>query len=370
MDFIFSEEQRAITEAAAKVFENLCTDDHIKDLGANPCDLHADLWSQLAESGMLGLVIDEQYDGMGLTLLELASVLEQQGRHVAPVPLMSTLVECAMTLGDSDNTALKAGVLPKVAAGELKLSSLRPYTGVQAAESLSARAEGDAWVLHGRSGISLYASYADGFVVDAGDVFVYVSKDTDNMNVTAQVAVSGEPAGFASFDHCQVSAAQVIATGDEVERLRALQKQRTWIALSAIQTGVLDEGLKRAAAYVSERKQFGRPLGKFQAVSQQAANAYMQIEALRGAYWRALDFLEQGEDFGQAAAVAKYWTADSGHKAAHTFLHLHGGIGQDLEYPVHRFFLWAKFCERYMGGVDDLVIDIGDNVIAEASAAG
>lgn len=370
MDFIFSEEQRAITEAAAKVFENLCTDDHIKDLGANPCDLHSALWTQLAESGMLGLVIDEEYEGMGLTLLELATVLEQQGRHVAPVPLMSTLVECAMTLGDSDNGALKSELLPKVAAGELKLSALRPYTGVQAAESLSARADGDGWVLNGRSGLSLYATHADGFVVDAGDAIVYVAKDAEHMTLTAQVAVSGEPTGFASFDNCHVSAEQVIATGDEVARLRELQKQRGWIALSAIQTGVLEEGLKRAAAYVSERKQFGRPLGKFQAVSQQAANAYMQIEALRGAYWRALDFLEQGEDFRQAAAVAKYWAADSGHKAAHTFLHLHGGIGQDLEYPVHRFFLWAKFCERYLGGVDDLVIGLGDNVIAEASATG
>ena len=369
MDFIFNEEQRAISEAAAKVFEDLCTDDQIKDLGANPCKLHADLWSQLAESGMLGLVIDEQYEGMGLTLLELAGVLEQQGRHVAPVPLLSTLVESAMTLGDSNNEALKKELLPKVASGELKLSALRPYAGVQVADVLSADGKGDGWELNGRSGLSLYAAQADGFVVDAGDAMLYVSKASSDITVTPQIAVSGEPAGFVSFTNCQVPAAQVIAMGDQAARLRVVQKQRAWIALSAIQTGVLDEGLKRAAAYVSERKQFGRPLGKFQAVSQQAANAYMQIEALRGAYWRALDFLEQGEDFGQAAAVAKYWTADSGHKAAHTFLHLHGGIGQDLEYPVHRFFLWAKFCERYLGGVDDVVIGLGDNVIAEASAA-
>jgi len=101
-------------------------------------------------------------------------------------------------------------------------------------------------------------------------------------------------------------------------------------------------------------------------VSQQAANAYMDNEALRGAYWRALDYLEQGEDFAQAAAVAKYWVAKSGHKAAHTFLHLHGGMGQDLEYPIHRFFLWAKFCERYLGSADDLILGIGDHVIETA----
>ncbi len=372
MDFKFTDERNAITEAVARVFEDLCSDEQIKALGRDPIAEHAELWQQLAESGMLGLAIDEQYGGMGLSMLDLAGVLEQQGRHVAPVPLFSTLVECAMTIADSDNENLKSSVLPQVVSGEMTLSALRPYAGVQPTQILQVTAiEGEAIKLNGRTGLSLYLPSANGLVVEVADkdeqkYLVYVDSSTDGVSIQPQVAVSGEPAGYAIFNDVEVSFDQLIAQGDKADELAALQKHRSWIALAAIQTGVLDEGLKRAAAYVSERKQFGRPLGAFQAVSQQAANAYMDNEALRGAYWRALDYLEQGEDFGQAAAVAKYWVAKSGHKAAHTFLHLHGGMGQDLEYPIHRFFLWAKFCERYLGSADDLILDIGDKVIETA----
>jgi len=166
MDFKFTEERTAITEAAARVFEDLCSDEQIKALGHDPIALHTQLWQQLAESGMLGLAIAEQYGGMGLSMLELGGVLEQQGRHVAPVPLFSTLVECAMTIADSDNETIKAAVLPKVASGELMLSALRPYTGVQTTPSLTASKNGEGWQLSGRSGMSLYVEHAGGYVVD------------------------------------------------------------------------------------------------------------------------------------------------------------------------------------------------------------
>ncbi len=371
MEFKFSEEQQAIADAAEPVFSDLCGDEKIKDLNASDNPLHTELWQQLAESGMHDLVVPEEYGGLGMTLVELCLILELQGKYVAPVPLIPTLVECAMPLGRSDNNALKEHVLPGVVSGESILSPVRPAYGYVVTDALRATAAGDGWTIDGSSGLVPYASVASGFVVtapaDDGElVMFYCAADADGINVTAQRTTSGELAGHVMFNAHAVSVAEVLATGDAARKLAEQQKQDACIALAAMQVGVLSEGLARTAEYVSQRKQFGRPLGAFQAVSQQAASAYMSIESLRGVYWRALDDIEHDKNAALSARVAKFWVGEAGHIAAHTILHLHGGIGQDIGYPVQRFFLWGKHNERYLGTPEEMAVDVGTLIAADA----
>lgn len=373
MEFKFSEEQQAIADAAEPVFSDLCSDETIKELNAGDKPLHTDLWQQLAESGMHGLVVPEEYGGLGMTLVELCLILELQGKYVAPVPLIPTLVECALPLGRSDNDALKEHVLPGVVGGESILSPVRPAYGYVVNDPLRAAAASDGWIVDGISGLVPYAGVAGGFVVTAptdngGLVMFYCPAGADGVVVTEQRTTSGEPAGYVTFNEHVASSAEVLAFGAAAKVLAEKQKQDGCIALAALQVGVLSEGLARTAEYVSQRKQFGRPLGAFQAVSQQAANAYMSIESLRGVYWRALDDIEHGRDAGLSAGVAKFWVGEAGHLAAHTILHLHGGIGQDVGYPVHRFFLWGKHNERYLGTPDQAALDVGTLIAADAQA--
>jgi alkylation response protein AidB-like acyl-CoA dehydrogenase len=373
MKFRFSDEQQAISDAAEPVFADLCKDETIKNLNAGDNPFHNELWQQLAESGMHGLVVPEEYGGLGMTLVELCLILELQGKYVAPVPLIPTLVECAIPLGRSDNDALKEHVLPGVVSGDLILGPVRPASGYVVTDALRATVAGDAWTIEGSSGLVPYASVANGFVVsvptDNGDPLIfYCPADADGITVTAQRTTTGELAGHVTFNTHEVSMAEVLAMGDAARDLAEKQKQDACIALAAMQVGVLSEGLKRTAEYVSQRKQFGRPLGSFQAVSQQAANAYMSIESLRGVYWRALDDIEHEKDAALSARVAKFWVGEAGHIAAHTILHLHGGIGQDIGYPVHRFFLWGKHNERYLGTPEDMAVDIGTLIAADAQA--
>lgn len=373
MEFRFNEEQQAISDAAEPVFVDLCSDETIKNLGAGDQPWHTELWRQLAESGMHGLVVDEEYGGLGMTLVELCLILELQGRFVAPVPLLPTLVECAIPLGRSANAALKERVLPAVVSGELILSPVRPAYGYVVTDALRATAAGDGWTVNGSSGLVPYAGVANGFVVsvpaDDGElVMFYCPADADGIAVSEQRTTSGELAGYLTFDAHTVSEDRVLATGDAARDIAEKQKQDACVGLAALQVGVLSEGLKRTAEYVSQRKQFGRPLGAFQAVSQQAANAYMSIESLRGVYWRALDDIEHGKDAALSARVAKFWVGEAGHIAAHTILHLHGGIGQDIGYPVHRFFLWGKHNERYLGTPDEAALNVGTLIAADAKA--
>ena len=121
----------------------------------------------------------------------------------------------------------------------------------------------------------------------------------------------------------------------------------TWLAAHgmvacALQLGVLERALEMTAEYTQSRVQFGRPIGTFQAVRQRLADAYTDVLAVRLTMWQAAWQLAEGLPASTAIATAKFWAADAGHRVAHTAVHLHGGVGIDVSYPLHRYFTAAK----------------------------
>ena len=121
---------------------------------------------------------------------------------------------------------------------------------------------------------------------------------------------------------------------------------RGTVGVCAVQAGVLERALELTAEYARSREQFGRPIGSFQAVAQRLADAYIDVEAVRLTMWQAAWLLAAGSRSGPevaaAVASAKFWAADAGHRVAHTAVHVHGGMGIDTSYPVHRYFVAAK----------------------------
>lgn len=357
MNFNYTEDQLAIKDVSERMFRDLCSDEQIKQCFKQAQPFHKELWQQLATAGLLATPLPAEFGGSEMGMTELSMIIEAQGKSVAPIPLVETIVECAMPLAQFASDTLKKRVLPGVASGELLLSAVRPYSGLRRKTPLSAHASGDQWVLNGDSALVAYAPIANGFLVTAtleggGQWVGYCDAQVEGLNLVAQRSTSAELAGHLHFNNVLISAENTLAINDQASELLEWQAQRTYTALAAQQVGILREGLKRAAEYTNERKQFGRSLSSFQSVSQQAADGYMAIEALRGVYWRALDDLENIGSAELSARVAKFWIAEAGHVAAHIFLHLHGGIGQDLDYPLHRFFIWAKKNELYLGAAD------------------
>lgn len=359
MDFSFTEDQLTIKDVADKIFRDLCDDEAIRECFKQEQPLHKSLWQTLGENGLLAASLPAAYGGSELGLTELCLIIEGQGTAVAPIPLIETVIECALPIAEFGQEDLKKRVLTGVSSGEIMLSAVRPYEGLRDKTPLAAVQNGDAWTLNGASSLVSYAPVANGFLVNAGCVVGYVDANAEGVSVTEQTSMSGELCGHLNFDNVALSAENVVATGDDVAALVEWQQQRTYVAMAAQQVGILKEGLQRAAEYTVERKQFGKPLASFQAVAQQAADAYMAIEALRGVYWRALDDIEAGRDAKLSSRVAKFWVAEAGHIAAHIFLHIHGGIGQDLDYPAHRFFIWAKQNENYMGTATKFSAQLG-----------
>ncbi len=368
MDFSFSEDQQTIKDVADKIFSDLCDDETIRECFKEEKPLHKALWQTLGENGLLAAPLPAAYGGSELGLTEICLIIEGQGTAVAPIPLIETVIECAMPIAEFAEDALKQRILPGVASGETMLSAVRPYQGLRDKTPLAATNEADTWVLNGESSLVSYAPVANGFLVVTDALVAYVDADVSGLTITEQTSMSGETCGHLKFENVQVAAENVVATGEAVAQLVEWQQQRTYIAMAAQQVAILKEGLQRAADYTVERKQFGKPLASFQAVAHQAADAYMVIEALRGVYWRALDDIEAGRDARLSARVAKFWVAEAGHIASHILLHIHGGIGQDLDYPAHRFFIWAKQNENYLGAANQLSSQLGELIKQDTAA--
>ena len=133
-------------------------------------------------------------------------------------------------------------------------------------------------------------------------------------------------------------------------RSRGWLVARATVGLCAMQAGVIERALELTAEYARSREQFGRPIGSFQAVTQRLADAYIDVEAVRLTMWQAAWLLAAGEPADVAVATAKFWAAEAGHRMAHTAVHVHGGLGIDVTYPVHRYFTAAKRDEFALGG--------------------
>jgi acyl-CoA dehydrogenase len=141
--------------------------------------------------------------------------------------------------------------------------------------------------------------------------------------------------------------------------------QRTTAAVALAQAGAAAAAMALVADYTKTREQFGKPIATFQAVGQRAADAYVDTEAIRLTAWQAAWRLAAGLPSDKEVAVAKFWAADGGQRVVHAAVHLHGGVGVDRDYPLHRYFLMTKHLELTLGGATDQLLQLGAMLAAE-----
>jgi 3-oxocholest-4-en-26-oyl-CoA dehydrogenase beta subunit len=363
VDFDYSQEQRDLRDVAARMLSQRFTDEHRKSFSRSGEPFDAPLWSSLASAGLLGACIGTDYGGSGLGLTELCLVLEEQGRTLAALPLLETLVLGAMPLERFGNDRQRE-LLRRVVAGDLILTAALEEPASTDFKALHTRAEasGTGFRLTGVKTCVNYALEAGYLLVPAliqGQARVFVvARETTGLHLQAQRGTAGTPQALVTLEGVQVRATDVLSA-DGTQDVTAWILDRARIGVCALQLGVAQEALRRAVAYTAERQQFGRPLGSFQAVQHRLADCYIDIEALRSAYLRAVWALDAAVPVGAEALAAKWWAAQCGHRVTHAVQHVHGGLGADIEYPVHAFFLRAKELELSLGGAQPTLAAIG-----------
>ena len=369
MDFTFTEEQDAVRELAAQVFAGHSTTERVKQVEASETRVDRELWRALADAGLLAIAVPEEHGGSGLGLVELCLLLEEQGRRVAPVPLWPTLVLGALPLAEFGSPEQQRRWLPGVASGDVILTAALAERGVNdpLRPQTTATRDGDGWRLDGAKPSVPAAHVAERVLVPAttndGDVGVFLV-DPAGPGVERTVAATTDRGKVAHVSFAGAPAEQLAAEGRQPT---AWMLDRALAALCALQVGVAEGALRMAADYTSERQQFGRPLSTFQGVALKAADAYIDTEAMRVTLWQAAWRLTAGRDATREVMVAKWWASEGGQRVVHITQHLHGGMGADVDYPVHRHFLWGKQIEDTLGGASAQLARLGQ-ALAEAPA--
>ena len=354
MDFTFTEEQETIAKVARQLFEHRATPEHLTELEAGDVRYDAALWRELATADLLGIALPENVGGSGHGFLELALFLAEVGWSVAPVPVYATLLLGADTIARYGDDGQQQRYLPDVVNGDRLLTAglTEPGRSDPTAPATTARRDGDGWRLDGTKELVPAAQVAHTMLIpatlDDGDVGVFLlDTNADGVEIRPAETTNGEPHADISLDGAVVSGEDRLP-GNGAEMIESLYA-RALVGLCAIQLGVTERALRIAAAYTTEREQFGRPIGSFQAVQQRMADAFIDVEAIRWTMWQAAWLLGQDRPPGREASIAKFWAAEAGARVAATAQQVHGGIGIDTTYPLFRYFLWAKHNELTLG---------------------
>jgi alkylation response protein AidB-like acyl-CoA dehydrogenase len=358
MDFVLSDEQTSLRDLAAQILTEQLPPERLREIEASGDWFAAGTWAELAKADLLGLSLPEAHGGGGYGFFELALVLEQVGRTVAPLPLLPTLVLGALPIAEFGTDAQRAAFLPGVIDGSIQLTAglSEGFDGLPpAVPATTATAAGDGWTISGTKHLVPGAVHAARILVPArtgdGTSTVFLV-DPSAAGVTAEVNTGPnlEPLTTFIFDGVAVGAGDVLGDVDGGEAVTAWINDRAVAAYCAVTAGVCEAALRLTATYTSGRKQFETPIATFQAVAHRAADAYIDTEAVRLTAYQAAWRLGEGLPAAEQVAIAKYWAADGSHRVTHAAQHLHGGIGMDTDYPLHRTFRWAKHLELSLGG--------------------
>jgi alkylation response protein AidB-like acyl-CoA dehydrogenase len=359
VDFNFSDEQQAVREAISGVLGGRITPDRVREVERSDERFDRELWADLAKADLLGLVVPESHGGGGYGMVELSLMLEAQGRTVAPVPLWATLALGVLPLAEFGSSEA-TGCLGGVASGEIVLtaaltdvaSDLAVGGTGRPAVTATAGTDGSV-VLEGTAFAVPYAHVADHLLVPAaidGGVVVAVVPRSD-VRVEWAETTNREIHPHVHFDSTLVPPAMLLAGGDPGEgpAVVAWMLARAWTGLCALQVGVAEAAVEQTALYLNTREQFGRPLSTFQGTMLRVADAAIDTESMRVTLWQAAWQLDHGIDADDAVAVAAWFAAEAGQRVVLATQHLHGGMGADIEYPIHRYFLWGKQIELLLG---------------------
>jgi len=361
MNFEPDEQQQMLQTTAREFLAAECDKAVIRKLEASDSGHSPELWRRMAELGWTGIVIPEQYGGVGLGLLELAILFEEIGKAAFDSPLFCA-VTATLALLEDGTEAQKASMLPQVAAGNLiptwAVAEREVSTDFRFA-SVPARRQDGGFVIDGTKLFVPYASVADEMLVlartegqagdDVGLSLFMVSARTPGVRCRPLRTISPGKQFRVDFDSVRVPADRLLGPLNQglgvllpvVDKVAAVQ--------CAEMVGNAQHELEVTAKYTSERVQFDRPLGTFQAVQHHLANMYTDVQGARWTSYQAIARLNRGLTAARELAIAQAFTSDACQRVAFMAQQLHGGMGVDMANDLHFYYRRAKAMELQFG---------------------
>lgn len=364
MEFSFSEEQDELRRAARRFLGSESSEARVRAAMATEQGYDSGVWAQLSEElAWTALTIPEAYGGLGMSYLDLHPLMEEMGRALLCSPFLSTICLGANALILGGSEAQKERYLPSIATGETTATLAYAENGRQ----------------NGSDAIqATYRSAGNGYVIDGSKHYVIDGHTADLVIVAARAAQSQGPKGVGLFivpsdapgltrtwtpsmDQTRklarveldgVAVPDGSLLGEEAEGWELCERtlDLARIALAAEQVGAAEMCLDMSVEYAKVRKQFGRPIGSFQAIKHKCADMLTMIESARSAAFYASAVAADGEaDLGEVASSAQAFCSDAFFHCAAETIQIHGGIGFTWEHPAHIYFKRAKAAEVLFG---------------------
>jgi alkylation response protein AidB-like acyl-CoA dehydrogenase len=360
MDFKTTEAADDLGGLVRTITDSVCTPEHQRELDGLEQRFDRDLWGKLIEADVLSTAASESLGGGGFGVLEQVAVLVALGRQMAAVPYLESAVLGAGVLAKfGSQTLQQEWATPAINGSKIIAVALDGEMGEGPVQAPTLGMSGSGYKLTGSRTQIAYGPVADAFLVpaetDSGTKVFLVAAGDSGATVSALDTTGHGSVGHLELQGVEVDGDRVVGSDD----VAAWLTTHGTLGRSAFQLGVLERALELTSQYAREREQFDRPIGSFQAVSARLADGYIDVKGLRltltQAAWRLSEDLPADLEVGTAA----FWAADAGHRVAHTAVHVHGGVGIDLDHPVHRYFLAAKQTEFGVGSATGQLLRIG-----------
>ncbi len=352
---VLGEEQRDLADAVRSLLAKRAGSGAVREACETELGYDEALWATLCEQiGIAGLAIPEEYGGAGAGPVEVHVVLEELGRALVPSPLLGSAVLAANAVLHSGDRQACERILPGIAEGRsvAALAWCGPR-GRWDPEQPACVATGDEQrpVLNGRACYVLDGEHADVLIVAASvgsDVGIFeVDPEADGVHRRADTPM--DPTRRLATIDVSEAPAKPLTTSGGAEVLRRV-RDLACVALSAEQLGATAEGLKRTVEHATQRRQFGRPIGAFQALKHRMAEAFVASEAARSASYAAAFAAERDDpELARRAAVAKVWCSEAFQQVTAEMVQLHGGVAITWEHDAHLFFKRAHGSAQLFG---------------------
>ncbi len=357
MDFSTPEAAEDLGTLVRTVTESVCTPEHQRELDTLEQRFDHQLWRTLIGTDVVSATAPESLGGGGFGVLEQVAVLVALGRQVAAVPYLESAVLAAGALNKSDSSVLRRQWGEPTVNGE-KIVTVALDADMGEGPVQAHSADGGYRLTGTRTQVN-YGPVADAFLIaaetDSGTKVFLATRQDPGISIGALSTTGRGSVGHLQLHGVQLDTDRIVGDAQLVAWLTTLST----LGHSAFQLGIVERALELTAAYAREREQFDRPIGSFQAVSARLADGYIDIKALRLTLAQAAWRLREGLPAALEVNTAAFWAAEAGHRVAHTAVHVHGGVGIDIDHPVHRYFLAAKQTEFAVGGATGALLNIG-----------
>lgn len=364
MSFVLSEDQQMLRDTAMAFARDEMPVSHLRELrdgGANGIDPATR--AKLAELGFFGVLVPEEYDGVGLGMVAMGQIMEAQGRTIAATSLLQSAVlgVSLLTLGGSE--AQKAEWLPKIASGEVSVALAVDEGTHHAPLNIATEAErnGQGYTLNGAKRYVPDGHHADVFIIVArtfgeagqahGISLFIVPAGADGLTVQALNTVDSHGAAHLQLEDVAVGEDSVLGAIDAGWEILEPALDRGRIALAAEALGSAQATFDITLEYLQTRKQFGQLIGSFQSLQHRAAKWFTELELTRSCIAAALSGVDENrKDTAELASLAKARASDLIHLASNETVQFHGGIGMTDAHDSGLYMKRARVQEALLGG--------------------